>query len=447
MVCHHDPMRLVGRAISWVLLYVAVAVAPLVLALAGDRPPGRDALTEISVGLGFVGLSLMGLQFALVARFEAVAAPFGEDAVIGLHRQMGFVAFAMILAHPVLLVWTDTPMGELINPVTAPWRARFAVAAVVCLIALVVTSVWRRRLRIRYEVWQVAHGALSVAVVALALAHIQLVGYYVNATWKQIVWIAMSAAFVGLLGWVRLVRPIIRLGRPWEVTEVRAERGDAWTLRLRPLGHEGIRFQPGQFGWIIIGRSPFATTQHPFSFSSSAEELDGIVEMTIKSAGDFSSTVGEVEPGTRAWVDGPHGVFTPDRNEGPGFVLIGGGVGITPLMSILRTMADRDDRRPVLLIDANPTLDDVTFHDELEELGGRLDLRVVHVLEEPPDGWQGESGFVDADVLHRHLPARRAHHQYFVCGPPPMLDAVESALIEELGIPIDHVHTERFEFV
>jgi predicted ferric reductase len=438
---------LVGRTVGWIALYLAVAVAPLALALSGQPPPGRDAVTEISVGLGFVGLALMGLQFALVARFESVAAPFGEDAVVQYHRQMGYLAFAMILAHPTLLFFTDTDMWRLLNPVTAPWRARFAVTAVVCLVALVVTSARRRQLRIRYEVWQVAHGVLSVAVIGFALAHVLLVGHYVNTAWKQVVWVLMSAAFVGLLGWVRLVRPVLRLRRPWVVEEVRPERGDAWTVRLAPVGHEGIAFHPGQFGWVIIGHGPFAVTQHPFSFSSSGERGDGSVEMTIKAAGDFSSSVGDVAPGTRAWVDGPHGVFTPDRNEGPGFVLIGGGVGITPLMSILRTLADRGDRRPCLLFFGIPRLEDATFLEELEALEDRLDLRVVHVLSRPHDGWTGATGYVDVDLLRQHLPPRYRFHQYFACGPPPMLDAVESILVEELRVPPERVHTERFQFV
>lgn len=440
-------MNLVARGIVWIGLYFGLAVAPLALALLGDRPPGRDLVTEISVGLGFVGLSLMGLQFLLVGRFKPIAGVFGDDAVTQFHRSMGYAAFVMILAHPALLFLTDAPMGQLLNPATAPWRARFAVGATLCLIALVATSVWRRRLRLRYEVWQVLHGVLSIAVAGLALAHIQLVGYYVNTGWKQVVWAVSTAAFVGVLGWVRIVRPIARLRRPWEVAEVRPERGRAWTIKLRPLGHDGIRFEPGQFGWVIVGKGPFAPTQHPFSFSSSAEADDGSVEMTIKAAGDFTSTIGDVAVGTRAWLDGPHGVFSPDRNEGPGFVLIGGGVGITPLMSILRTFADRDDRRPVLLIAANPRLDDVTFLEEIEALTHRLDLTVVHVLQDPPPDWDGETGFVDADLLRRHLPKRYDRQQYFMCGPPPMLDALEAALGEDLGVPMEKIHTERFEFV
>lgn len=440
-------MTLVGRTIGWISLYLLVAIAPLVLALLGDSPPGQGTLREVSAGLGFVGLSLMGLQFVLVARFDRVNAPFGEDAVVQFHRQLGFIALAFVLAHPTLLLITEVPMGRLINPVTAPWRARFAVASVLCLLVLIATSVWRRRLRMRYEVWQVLHGVLSVLVIGLALAHVLGVGYYVDTTWKRAVFVAMCAAFVGLLGWVRFVRPLARMRRPWVVEEIRAERGRATTLRLRPVGHDGFRFLPGQFGWLIVDHGPFAVTQHPFSFSSSAEVDDGSVEMTIKAAGDFSSSVADLEVGTRAFVDGPHGVFTPDRNEGPGFVLIGGGVGITPLMSILRTLADRGDSRPCLLVYANRSPEDATFRDELEALTGRLDLQVVHVASDPLPGYRGETGFVTADLLRRRLPERYRWHQFFVCGPPLMLVAVEGILSDELGVPTERIHTERFAFV
>ncbi len=71
-------MRLAAGAVFWILVYLAVAVAPLAFALI-DLEPGRGLAVNFSVALGFVGLSMMGLQFALVARFQRVAAPFGID--------------------------------------------------------------------------------------------------------------------------------------------------------------------------------------------------------------------------------------------------------------------------------------------------------------------------------------------------------------------------------
>jgi 3-phenylpropionate/trans-cinnamate dioxygenase ferredoxin reductase subunit len=67
-------------------------------------------------------------------------------------------------------------------------------------------------------------------------------------------------------------------------------------------------------------------------------------------------------------------------------------------------MADRDDVRPVVLFYANGDCDGVAFREQLEELKGRLDLTVVHVLERPPDDWAGETGYVTTEVLARYLP-------------------------------------------
>jgi len=146
------------------------------------------------------------------------------------------------------------------------------------------------------------------------------------------------------------------------------------------------------------------------------------------------------------YVDGPHGVFSMDQDEGPGFGFLAGGVGIAGLISMLRTMADRRDVRPALLVYANGDWDGVAFREEIEGLKGRLDLTVVHVFERPPEDWTWETGYVTAEVLSRHLPAGYRRFQFFICGPDPMMDAAEAALLE-LGVPGERVHTERFDMV
>ncbi|GGI08829.1 ferredoxin reductase family protein [Egicoccus halophilus] len=433
------------RGFLWIQLYVLVSVVPLAFALLGETPPGRDFVTELSVALGFVGLAMLGLQFAITARFGSVAAPFGMDVVIRFHRLISLVAFAFVLAHPILLFVTDPATLELLRFWDAPWRARFGLASVVLLVALVVTSVYRTRLGLSYEVWKVAHGVLAVAIVATALLHVQLVGYYVATVWKQVLWVLMSAALVGVLGWVRIVKPVLQLRQPWEVVSVEPERGDAWTVTLRPVGHDGLRALPGQYAWLIVDGTPFSAEEHPYSLSGSTEREDGHVSFTIKALGDWSAQAGDIEPGTRAYVDGPYGVFSPDRNEAPGFLFVAGGVGITPFLGILQTMADRGDRRPITLVHAGPTLDELIGLEHVESLRDQLDLELVLVLEEPPDGWEGETGLPDADLLDRVAPDRqRTRWQYFVCGPPPMLDAVEEAL-EQHGVPMEQIQIERFD--
>jgi predicted ferric reductase len=433
------------RGVFWVMVYVVVALAPVLVARLSGVRPGQGFVTDLSVALGFAALTIMVLQFGLVARFSRVSAPFGIDALIQYHRQIGFVALVLAIAHPALVIVNDPTKLALLDFPHAPNRARFAVSSVAALLLLIATSVWRKRLRLRYETWQLLHGLLAVAVVGLAIAHMFGVGYYSASRWQRGLWLALGATLTGVIAWIRVIKPLRLMRRAWRVAEVRRERGDAWTVLLKAEGHDGLRFIPGQFGWLFVEQSPFAVSAHPFSFSSSAEKHDEVC-MTIKARGDFTARIAELTPNTRAYVDGPYGSFSSDEHEGFGFVLIGGGVGITPLMSMLRTMADREDTRPCMLIYGSRDWDSVIFREELAELEKKLRLTVVHVLERSHAAWSGETGFIGAALLERHLPKRFERFRYFVCGPVPMMDAMEHALVA-VGVPDERVHTERFDMV
>jgi ferredoxin-NADP reductase len=115
------------------------------------------------------------------------------------------------------------------------------------------------------------------------------------------------------------------------------------------------------------------------------------------------------------------------------------------MMSMLRTLADRGNEQPLLLIYGSKTWDDVIFREELEELKGRLNLKVLHVISNPPESWQGERGRITNDLLARHLPGDRNSRDYFICGPDAMMDAVERSLTE-LGVSLAYIHSERYNF-
>ena len=232
--------------------------------------------------------------------------------------------------------------------------------------------------------------------------------------------------------------------------ENRLELGNARTLRLRPDGHPGWGFEGGQFAWINLNKSPFSFEQHPISMSSCGDVAGagGEIAFTIKDLGDWSGQkVPAVKPGDRVWLDGPHGVFTLDSVPAPGYVFLAGGVGITPLHAMLATMAYREDHRPVLLFFGGPDLDSLTLRDEVLALKSNLNLTVVLVLSRPQAGWQGETGFITAEILRKYLPEKNYQRwEYIICGPGPMIDAMEQTL-PEVGVPIDRIHAERFDMV
>jgi NAD(P)H-flavin reductase len=140
-------------------------------------------------------------------------------------------------------------------------------------------------------------------------------------------------------------------------------------------------------------------------------------------------------------VDGPHGSFEP--RPGVPLLVVVAGIGITPAMSILRTLADARDPTPVTLVYGSRRWEDTTFRDELAALDGVGGIRVVHVLSAPEDDWTGERGRVDAELLARVLRAGVHPVDAFVCGPPAMVDAAAAALAT-VGFPRANVHTECF---
>jgi predicted ferric reductase len=434
------------RAILWICLYVSFAVAPVLIAYTGSIPESRSFWVELGVGLGFIGLAIMGLQFVLTGRFRSVAATLGLDAMLQFHRQIGLVGFFLILAHPIILFLADTQYLAFLDPRENVLRALALSAVIGALILIVVTTLWREAFRFKYEWWRLAHGVLALFIVLVGLVHILQVGFYVATWWKQTIWVVVTVSAMALLVNTRVIAPWKMRNRPFRVAETREEHVEAWTLSFEPVGHTGFSFMPGQFGWLILGESPFSLRQHPFSFSSSALRADR-VEMTIKALGDFTSTIGSVKPGQRAYIEGPYGAFIPDPTPERGAIFLVAGVGITPIMSMLRTFHDRADPRELLLIYGNRHWNKVLFREELDCLRDSLNLRVVHVLSSPPDGWEGESGRITPDLLDRLLPAPGVHdHEYFVCGPEPMMDGVEPYLLRR-GVPIRDVYSERFKIV
>ncbi|MGA7263301.1 MAG: ferric reductase-like transmembrane domain-containing protein [Stellaceae bacterium] len=433
------------RGAVWLILYLFFILAPVFALLAGTLPPTRDFWTEFSVAIGYSGLAMMGLQFGLTARFRHVTEPWGEDVIYHFHRQISLIAVGLVIAHPLILFVVRPELLALLNSIQAPWRARFAALSTYSLIALVVMALWRAKLNISYETWHLTHIVLAAVAVTAGLLHMVGWGFYLTDPWKRALWIGLMIFWIGLLLYVRIVKPLFMLRRPYRVSEVRKERGDTSTLVMHPDGHPGFRFSPGQFGWLTLWGSPFKITGHPFSFSSSAEVTDGRVEMSIRNLGDFTSAIHKVPVGLRVYLDGPYGAFTIG-NPADMHVLIAGGVGITPMMSMIRTLADRSDTRPVILLYGSRDWESITFREELEALKARLNLTVVHVLANPSAGWTGEQGFITAEVFERHLPPPYADHEYFICGPDVMMDAIEKAL-GDMNVPLSKYHSERYSFV
>jgi len=427
----------------WLAIYFLLVFLPIVLLMILPRPQGREFLREVSVALGFMGMALLGLQTIPTSRLKIFVQHFPMDTLYQFHHGLSIFTFLILLAHPILLFINNPGTLQLLNLVTAPWRAKAGVIAILLMIILVVTSVWRSALKIKYDVWRWIHDGLAYLAIGLGLFHMFKVNYYMSLTYQKVLWLALTGLWLAILIAIRFVRPIRMKRRPYEVVEVIEERGSSWSLILKPSGHAGLNFEAGQFAWIT-DESPFIFRENPFSFSTSSEAEGDTFGFTIKELGDFTAKVKDFKPGDTLYVDGPYGNFSIDEHQCKNLVFIAGGIGSAPVMSMLRTLADRQAENEITFFFGNPTWDSVIYREELETLKAKLDLNLVHVIERPEEGWQGETGFINVDVLRRNLPVDYQDCTYFLCGPLPMITAVEKAL-SELQISPMNVHSEQYE--
>lgn len=439
------------KRILWILLFLLLVFTPIGVLIGGTEPSlSRSPWLDFSAGLGFIGLALMAIQFALTARIKPLKEPFGSDVIYHFHRQISIAAFLLILAHPITLFLIDSRYLYLLNIFQSPLAAKFGVSAVVLLIAVVISAEYRKKLKIPYTFWKIWHGILTTLVVAAALIHVFLIGSsrYLNYPIVKAIWIAYSTAWLISLCYTRIIYPLKLMHNKYRVKTVKEERGASWTITLQPTRKKFIHFKPGQFAWLTIWKTPFSDTEHPFSISSSSEHPEEL-SFTIKDLGKFTSTIKNMQPGQDVYVDSPHGSFTIDRYpEAKNLVFIAGGIGITPIMSMLRSMADRKDKRPVKLFYNNRDWDSITYREEIEALEKKLDLQIIYTLEKPPQKWIGESGYMTESILQKHLPKSwfQENAAIFLCGPQVMMDIVIKQCLN-LGFDQQQIYYELFDLV
>ena len=425
-------------------VYLFIILLPLVVMMIFPMPKGRDFWRDFSVGLGFVGLTMAGMQFIPTARLRFLSNTFDMDHIYKVHHYLSVVSVLMVVLHPIILLVNNPYVINFFNPFTAPWRAQAGWIGLASLLLIAITSVLRNEIKLSYNAWHGIHDLLAAAIAVFALIHIFKVNYYSST--DPVKWVLIFEAVIwgGMTLYARLIKPLQMLKRPFTVRKIIEETPDTWTVVLEPKGHEGFDFHASQVAWININSSPFTLHKNPFSISGSALRKDEL-RFSIKNLGDFTSTIGELKGGETVYVDGPFGSFSLEKpNTQKGLVLIAGGIGAAPVMSILHTLADGNDQRPVYFFYGCYDEENIIFFNDIESLKKKLNLKVFYVLEKQKTPGNYLQGYITHDLLNQELPENRADLYYFVCGPLPMIDAMETHM-SHLGIPDFQVTTEKYE--
>ncbi|MFD9329562.1 ferric reductase-like transmembrane domain-containing protein [Streptomyces sp. NPDC060065] len=416
----------------------------LALGIGAQTVSALHAPGGVATALGRVTGMLSGyamvITVLLSARIPPLERALGQDRLIVWHRRIAPWGLYLLLAHAVLITVgyaRAAKTGILAEIGQLLWTYSGILSATVgsaLLLAAGVTSYRRARHRMKYETWWAVH-LYTYLGLGLSFVHqvdtgAPFVGHSLATAWWTSLWVgALTVVLVfrvGLPLW-RSVRHDLR------VAKVSSAGPDTWSIVLSGRHLERLPTAGGQFMMWRFLRRELWWQAHPYSLSAAPDA--GHLRITVKELGDHSTALSRLAPGTRVAFEGPYGVFTADARQSRNVLLVGAGVGTTPIRALLDDLP-RDTHVVVLL--RGRRSEDIAHLDEFERLVGKRRGR-LHALTGPR-----ETVRLDAPSLHTLVPDI-AGRDVFVCGPGEFTRAVIAAA-RDAGVPARHIHHEDFAF-
>jgi predicted ferric reductase len=417
-----------------VLLYAVLAILPLGLAWLFYPSSDDPRVTDLGLAAGLLGFSMLSMQVAMGSRIHLLDRVFGLDAVMLFHRGMGIFATILLICHPFLLA-AGTRSLKLFGLHTG-WQVNMGKAALLVLVLSLAFTLWFPKLKVDYNTWRLYHKLMFV-VVLLAFIHSVLIGPDLQNRFMATYWTALFTIALLLFLWQNVGIPTFAAKRT-AISSITQETHDTFTIELKALSGKLFDYKPGQFMFLTPAISRLPGEEHPFTISSPPNGQS--ITATIKKSGDFTNRIESLKAGDEVYIQAPFGLFSIAFDSSTDLVFIAGGVGITPIRSMIEWMHNKGDGRTATLIYANKTEGDIIFRKELESF---RNLKVHHVVSRPEPGWNGMKGHIGTDIIMACAADQLATADFYVCGPGPMMDHTIGAL-RQLNVPWNRIHMERF---
>ena len=391
--------------------------------------------------------ALIGTYFALVgimlvARIPWVERGVGHDRLVTWHRKLGPYSLFLIGFHVLFIIFgyagefhisLGVQLWRILHQYPWMWAA---LAGFIFMMAAGISSYKKARAKMSYETWWMIHTYTYLAI-GLSFMHQVLngpmfIGHPLNRLYWTVLYISMSFSIVV---W-RVGIPVARsLRHNLRVERVVIEGPGVISIIMRGRKLHKLAAEGGQFfGWRFFTRGHLLMS-HPYSLSAAPSEH--LLRITVKDLGDHSRSLAFLKSGTRVFVEGPYGAFTAGRSSRPHVVLVGGGVGITPIRAIMEEF--RDSVQMDVIFRASRQ-EDLVLRQELDYLAAQSAGTIrIHYLVGSRRQYP-----MDAKALRKLVP-RFADSDIYVCGPGPLVDAVREAA-KDCGVPKNRFHDEAFAF-
>jgi predicted ferric reductase len=439
------PWRANRTVVNWAVAVAAAGLACVVwmgfhVESSGALKAAGGVTTFLGQEFGLAGAYLMLVMVLLVARIPWIEQSVGQDRLVRWHRLLGQWPVYLICLHAVLIT-VGYAQGDRVGVLHQLWvflrsypDVLAATVALGLIILAAVTSIRAARRRMRYETWWSIHLYMYLAL-ALAFSHQLANGQsFVGHPLARVFWAVLWASTAGVVLAFRVALPVWRsLHHGLRVVGVQEEASGVVSVICRGRHLEQLEIEGGQFfHWRFLAHGHWWLA-HPYSIS--ALPRSGLIRLTVKDLGDHSRALSRLPIGTRVAIEGPYGAFTRWAASRSKVLLVGAGVGVTPIRSLLEHLDPNVDVTLILRAGAD---DEVVFRQEFESLMQRRRGRTIVLTgsrrKHPLDRYQLAQ--LVPDISERDV---------YVCGPEALSQRL-AASARVLGVPERNIHCEQFAF-
>lgn len=394
--------------------------------------------------MGLSAVYMILQQFFFMGRLPWLEKVFGLDNLVKLHHKNGKWGLVFLLLHPIAIIEGYrlgsglsffSQFGSFLTNYDDILNAFIGLSLFVIVVGLSFTIV---RSRLRYETWYGVH-LLAYFAVFFSLGHQIKLGHDLLASKIfYSYWIALYSTVFGIHFIFRFARPIWLFKKhEFRVSRIEREAPHTVSVYISGKNMDSFKIKSGQFMIFRFLTKKFWWQAHPFSLSMVPNGKE--IRITVKELGDFTRHVKDLKIGTKIIIDGPYGVFTNLFAVQNKVLMIAGGIGITPIRSLMEEMLEKG--KDVTLLYGNRTENDIVFKKELEELSKKYGARITHIISHD-ESHAGEKGTIDKEKISRLVPDI-ASREVFLCGPALMMESVIKHL-KELGTESQLIHYEKF---
>jgi glycine betaine catabolism B len=435
-----------GRFLKWVIIINALVPAALLVSDGVRGTLGVNAINFLIRTTGMLGLVFLTLSL-LITPLRRIT---GWNVVIAPRRQLGLFGFFYIATHFLIFWLYDRAgsLGDTFDEIVLRPYLWFGAGALLLMIPLAITSLDGMITRLGARRWKALHRLNYVIVPAGVVHYYMLVKSDVRQPVAFGVVVGVSLLARGAWHYMDLYKaanrplPVVKTKKKfWSgelvVARVFEETHDVKTFRFVMPDGSALPFEhvAGQYlniALMIDGKR----VNRSYTIASSPTRSH-YVEISVKRVGFASAFLHEhVKQGDRIKIGAPAGKFVFAGHEAERIVLIAGGVGITPMMAVARSLTDRCWKGDIYLLFSVREARDVIFAKELAHLQERFPNLHVEIVP------SSERGRITAEIIRRFVPDLSG--PIMLCGPDPMMTAMRKILVEELGVPDAQVTQEAF---